>query len=240
MDDDTTTGAPVAEPTGGEQPQPAEATPVEPAAADASTEPSEASPDGQGDQSPAAPQVDEELQRYAQSNGIALDSPGAIKAAEIARKAQSEATRNYQKASELEKAAQITQQDLPADATPQQVDSARYRNLEIQMWKLQNQDKLALEPQMVQILSDPNKRAMVQEGYLSLDDVYTMAKGMDTGSTAAAKSQGKQEALQALAHKQQAAVPTGHATNPGTLPAGKKFEDLSIAEMEAKLGTIRR
>lgn len=234
MDENTTTDPAVPVETG------AEALPVEQvetnAAADtAPAEPSETPQDGQD----AAPAVDAELQKYAESNGIALDSPGAIKAAEIARKAQSEATRNYQKASELEKAASITDQDLPADATPQQVDNARYRNVEIQLWKIQNQDKLALEPQMVEILADPTKKAMVQQGYLSLDDIYTMAKGASPDNSAAVKSEGKREALQSLAHKQQAAVPTGHATNPGVTPKEKPFAELSIPEMEAKLGYHR-
>jgi len=239
MDDDTTTVPAVPEETGAEA-QPVEPVETDAAADSASTEPSDAPQDGQ----PAAPEVDADLQKYAESNGIALDSPGAIKAAEIARKAQSEATRNYQKANELEKVTRIQPEQLSDDATPQQQDNVRLRNLELryeaQTWKLQNPDKAALEPQMVDILaSDPNKRLLVQEGYLSYDDLYAMARGQGDNS-ATVKSEGKREALQSLAHKQQAAVPRGNATNPGVTPAKKPFKDMSIAEMEAHLGKVRR
>jgi hypothetical protein len=239
MDDDTTTTPAVPEEAGAEA-QPV--APVEPdaAAEAASTEPSEVPQDGQ----PAAPEVDTELQKYAESNGIALDSPGAIKAAEIARKAQSEATRNYQKANELEKATKILPEQVSEDATPQQHDNVRLRNLELryeaQTWKLQNPDKAAMEPQMVEILAnDPNKRYLVQEGLLNYDDLYAMARGRGDNS-AAVKSEAKRETLQSLAHKQQAAVPRGNATNPGVTPATKRPEDMSIEELSAKVGTFRR
>jgi hypothetical protein len=54
---------------------------------------------------------------------------------------------------------------------------------------------------------------------------------MKSGGVAAVKSQGKREALESLAHKQQAAVPTGSATTSGQ-PKKKEFKDLSIKEME--------
>lgn len=237
MDEDTTTVQPVVD-TG------AEALPVvqdEAQSADvqAVAEPSEAQQDVVTD----TPDVDDKLTKYAQSQGFELDSPSAIKAARIAMQNQSEATRNYQKASELEKTANITQEQLPADATSQDVDNARVRNLELKMevqsWKMSNQDKLELEPQMIQVLSDPNKKAMLQEGYLSLDDIYKIAKADAPDNTAQVKSQAKQETLQALAHKQTAAVPTGHATTAGT-PSQKPFGQLSREEMRAKLGVHKR
>lgn len=244
MDDQTTTGAPVDPTEGGVQPQPAEAPVTEPAEPAVATDPSE-TPEAGGEQPQdggAEPESDDKLRRYAESQGIALDSPGAIKAAEIAMKAQSEATRNYHKAAELEKATNITADQLPADASPQLQENARVRNLELKMdiqsWKMSNPDKLALESQMVQVLADPTKRAMVQEGYLSLDDVYSMAKGAAPDTTAQAESQGAQRALQTLAQKQQAAVPTGHATT-NTPPPAKQFADLSLDEMREKLGTVR-
>lgn len=196
------------------------------------------------DDESTAPQVDEQLQKFAQSQGIELDSPNAIKAAQALQKARSEATRNYQKASELEKATNITQEQLPADASQPQYDAARIRNMELKMevqsWKMNNPDKVALEKEMVGILADPNKKLLVQEGYLSLDDVYKLAKAEAPDNSAAVRSEGKREALQSLAHKQQAAVPTGHATNQGTSPKQKEFKDLSIAEMEARLGFAKR
>ena len=111
--------------------------------------------------------------------------------------------------------------------------------MEVQSWKMSNQDKLALEPEMIKVLSDPAKKAMLQEGYLTLDDVYKLAKADAPDNTAAVKSQAKQETLQALAHKQQAAVPTGHATTAST-PKEKPFSELTREEMRARLGVAKR
>lgn len=240
MDDNTSTDQPAVA-AAVEQTPPAEATAesVSPEST-TTTEPSDAPEASET----AAPTPDDQLRKFAASQGIELDSPNAIKAAQALQKARSEATKNYQRASELEKSAEITQDQLPSDASSQDVDNARVRNLEmkmeIQSWKFQNQDKLELEPEMVKILSDPNKKAMVQQGYLSLDDVYKLAKAEAPDNSALVKSQGKQEALQSLAHKQQAAVPTGHATVSGTTPKEKPFSELTREEMRARLGVHKR
>lgn len=241
MDEEITTTPAAPAEAAVEQTQPAEQSAPEVPEQPAASEPSETSPAATEEQS--APEADEQLQKFAQSQGIDLDSPSAIKAAQIAMKARSEATRNYQKASELEKATTITQEQLPQDATQTQVDNARLRNMELTMqiqgWKMQNADKLALEGEMVKVLADPAKKELVQAGYLSLDDVYALAKANAPDNSAEVRSQASQETLQRLAQKQQAAVPTGHATNQATGPAQKKFEELSIAEMEQKLGFVR-
>lgn len=214
------------------------------------TEPSEtqqdAVEDGQEAQQPqdqGASDVDDKLKTYAQSQGIDLDSPSAIKAAKIAMAAQSEATKNYHKTQELEKATNIDRDQIPQDATPQQQENIRIRNLELQIgvqnWRQANPEKLALEGEMVNILQDPNKRLLVQEGYLSLDDVYSLAKASAPDNSSQLKSQGGQEALERLAQKQTAAVPRGSATTQ-TPAKEKPFEELSIAEMEAKLGFVKR
>lgn len=246
MADQPITEEPVQPAPGGEQPQPAE--PVQPAAEEAQpaepSEPSEGAEDeGDEPQDPSSPNIDDKLQTYAKSQGLELDSPSAIKAAKIAMKSQQEATRNYHKSNELEKASVVTADQIPEDVTPQQSENIRMRSLELrfeaQAWKMQNPEKAAFEPQMVEMLTaDPNKKLLIQEGYLSYDDLYKMAKG-SVDDSAEVKSQGKREALQSLAHKQQAAVPTGNATTQGT-PKAKPFADLSIKEMEAKLGFARR
>lgn len=111
----------------------------------------------------------------------------------------------------------ITEEQVPTDATPQFQESVRMRNLELKLdirdWKANNPDKAAHESAMVGVLADPIKRSLVQEGYLSLDDVYNIAVGSNPNVEADLKSQGKKEALQNLAHKQQAAVPRGNAVN---------------------------
>lgn len=225
----------------------AEALPVSQDAPDSAgvqdtTEPSESQQDA-AEETPSAPDVDDKLKTYAQSQGIDLDSPSAIKAAKIAMAAQSEATKNYHKTQELEKATSITDEQVPADATQQQQENIRIRNLELQLsvqsWKASNPDKAALENDMVKVLQDQKKLAMVQEGYLSLDDVYSLAKASAPDNSSQLKSEGGQEALQRLAQKQTAAVPRGNATTM-TAPKEKPFSELSIAEMEAKLGFARR
>ena len=92
---------------------------------------------------------------------------------------------------------------------------------------------------MVEVLKDQNKLLLVQQGYLSLDDVYSLAKANAPDNSENIKSEGAQEALRNLAQKQAAAVPTGAATT-NSKPAEKDFKELSIAEMEAKLGFARR
>lgn len=234
MEDQTTTGDASVD-DGGQQPQvingvavddQGQALPV-PENTEAATTAAEASSDEQstdevdatsGASEEAVPGVDDKLRKYAESNSITLDSPGAIKAAELAMKAQSEATRNYQKASELERAAKITNDQIPDDIEPEARDNVRVRNLELkfeaQNWKLQNPDKAVYESDMANILAnDPVKRQLVQEGYLSLDDVYSIARGKSSTSDVDLKSQGKREALESLRDKQQAAVPGGKAVN---------------------------
>jgi hypothetical protein len=243
MDEDTTTTPDVQADAGAVDAQPAEQNEPVVAADQPVTEPSEPQQDTAEPQTPSASDVDDKLQKYAASQGLELDSPSAIKAATIAMKAQSEATRNYHKASELEKVTSITEDQLPADATPEVRDTTRIRNLElkyeIQGWKMNNQNKLDLEREMVEVLQDPNKKLLVQEGYLSLDDVYAIARAKAPDNSAEVKSQGKREALESLAHKQQAAVPRGNATTQ-TAPQEKPFAELSLEEMRAKLGSVRR
>lgn len=213
-------------------------TPVETPQTD-SSEPSEASTG----ESQAAPDQDDKLKRFAESQGIELDSPGAIKAAQLAMKSRSEATKNYKRSSELEKATNIAPDQVPADATPAQQENIRIRNLELQLgiqsWKASNPEKLALEGEMVKVLSDPNKKLLVQEGFLTYDDVYNLAKANAPDGTADVKSQAKQEALKSLAGKQQASVPTGHATTRAT-PSEKPMAEMSYEERRAKLGIHKR
>ncbi len=168
------------------------------------------------------PSEDEQLAKFAETKGLTLDSENAKKAAKMAMNAERLMHQKSAKASELEKAAKITDEQVPTDVTPQQADTIRMRNLElkfdIQDWKAANPEKLKYEAEMVQVLSDPTKRSLVQEGYLSLNDVYSIARA---GSNVEAnlKSQGKQEALESLAQKQQAAVPRGNAVTAGTQTA---------------------
>lgn len=160
------------------------------------------------------PSDEEQLAKFAESKGLTLDSDNAKKAAKMAMEAERNMHKATKKASELEKATNITENDISPEATPQEKDGWRVRNLELKMdirqWKQDNPDKLQYEDAMVKVLSDPTKKQLVQAGYLNLDDVYSIAMA---GNTDTVRSQGKREALESLAQKQQAAVPTGHAVN---------------------------
>lgn len=202
----------------------------------------------EGDQAslPTQNDVDEKLKSFAKGQGIDDVSELSDRERSLLKAAydnKAAADRNFQRSNELEKATNINDDQVAQDATPEERENVRLRNIELRMeiqgWKLQNPDKTALEGEMVKILADPNKKALVQGGYLSLDDVYSLAKASAPDNSEQVKSQAKREALESLAHKQQAAVPTGSATNPGTAPKEKPFEELSIAEMEQKLGFVR-
>lgn len=163
------------------------------------------------------PSEDGELAKFAAAKGLELDSENAKKAAKMAMNAEKLAGRQASRAGELEKATKITDDQLPEGATPQQYDNVRMRNLElkfnVQEWKSNNPEKAALESEMVKVLADPTKLLLVQEGYLSLDDVYSIARANNSNLESELKSQGKQEALKSLAQKQKASVPRGNAVN---------------------------
>lgn len=239
MEDDTTTTQPTDDAG-------AQAPPVEPVVTDVAdetttTEPSEPSSDA-AEETPSAPTADDKLQKFARSQGIDLDSPSAIKAAQIAMKAQSEATRNYQKASQIEKG-MIEMSDSSAEQVAQATGQdpevlKRLQRIEVRDTIRDFWDKhpgaAKYEDRMTEIA---NTAGLYGTPEAILKAAYGMAVAEDTDNV---KSQGKREALQSLAQKQQAAVPTGHATNPSATPKEKPFKELSLEEMRAKLGYARR
>ena len=223
MDEQTTTEAPVVD--GGStiqgvvvdnQGRAVESQPETPEPAEAVAPPTE-EPTQEAPQEEEPAPADNSTVEWLKKKGIDPTTPEAIeKVAEMARNAEKAMHQKAQKASELEKSAKITDEQLPVDASPEERDNVRVRNLElkfaIQDWKQANPDKAEKEAEMASILvNDPVKRQLVQEGYLTLDDVHSIAVA---GNVEAAKSEGKKEALQNLAQKQQAAVPTGNAVNP--------------------------
>jgi hypothetical protein len=163
----------------------------------------------------ALPEVDDKLQKYASSNGIELDSPGAIKAAQIGLKAQSEATRNYQKASELEKS--MTQM---GDVSAEQVAEATGENPEVlkRLQRVEIRDSIRnfweSNPEARQYESQMSEIAQSAGLYGTPEAIlkasYAIAKSQDGDNL---KTQGGREALEKLAAKQQAAVPRGNAVS---------------------------
>jgi hypothetical protein len=242
---DTQTGAELAQPVTDVSTQAADVQPAsEPSNPSQDAPQSDAEPQATADDS--APQVDEKLQKYAKSQGLELDSPSAIKAAQIAMKNQSEATRTYQRASELEKTVStVSDQYAEAEAAqtgqdPELLKTVRGLQIENAVNKFWNTplangdlpDKGLEQAMIAEVQSKP---------YLAGDFESLYATALfKSGSAENVKSQAKRETLEELAHTQTAAVPRGNATNSSMTPAEKPFQDLSIQEMEQKLGFVRR
>ena len=234
MDEETTTPTPA--PEGGEQPQPVEVPEPVVAAPEPSVEPeSQETPEVQ-----AEPSQDDELAKWAQAKGLTLDSENATKAAKMAREAEKAMHQKAQKASELEKSLSTASDEYAervADDTGQDPELLkRLQRIEVrdaigQFWSQDGLDR-SYEPAMVKILAEKPHLAG------DLDALYALAERKG-GGVAAAKQQGSKEALKKLAHSQQAAVPRGNATTTAA-PAKKDFSDLSVEEMEKRLGFVRR
>jgi hypothetical protein len=237
MEETTTTvetpdaGAPVALPA-------EEVTPT----ADATTtvEPSEPS---EGGQKPV-PEVDEKLLSFAKGQGIddiSELSERELKLLKVAKDNQAEFQRNRQKASELEKNLSHASDEIAEDVAIQTGQDPelikRLQRIEVRdqvrdFWD-SNPEAKKYESQMVELVQAKPHLAG------DLEALYATAL-VKSGSLDAVKSQGKREALTNLAQKQQATAPVGNATNSGTAPKSKPFAELSIKEMEAQLGFVRR
>jgi hypothetical protein len=241
MEDETTTTPEASVDTGAEIAQPVQAEDSSVAGEQPSTEPSEVQQGEETDET-SQPNVDDKLKKYALSQGLELDSPSAIKAANIAMKAQSEATRNYHKTSEMQKTME-TMSDLSAEATAEQTGQdpevlKRLQRMEVRDSIRDFWDKTPDARQYEQEMSEIAQTAgLYGSPEAILKASYSIAVANNANKV---KSQGRREALESLAHKQQAAVPKGHATNPSATPPKKPFSEMSIKEMEAHLGKVRR
>lgn len=233
MDEETTTPEPVE--TGAEIAQP-----VETESTAAVETPTESTEEQTSEPAEGASDEDAELSAWASKKGLELDSDNTRKAAKMAREAEKDFHAKRQQSSELEKAAAaISDEDAASTAQATGQDAAllqRVQRVEIRenvrdFWNQPDIDK-AYEPAMIELLKT--------KPYLAgdLESLYATAV-MKSGGVAAVKSQGGRDALTKLAQNQQAAVPRGNATSAGQ-PQKKEFKDLSLAEMEKKLGTFRR
>lgn len=182
------------------------------------------------------------LEKFAKSHGLELDSPNARKAAKMAMDNQAEFQRNRQKATELEKT-----MSTMSDESAQQVATATGQDPEVlkRLQRVEVRDAIRdfwdTHPEAKPYQSEMAKIATESGLYGSPESILKAAYGIVVANNqGAVKSQGKKEALESLAHKQQAAVPAGNATNPGVTPKEKPFSELSLTEMEAKLGFARR
>jgi hypothetical protein len=202
MDDKTTTDAPVDD-QAADQPQP-ESTEAAPA------EPTPAEPPEQSDEQPAEPSPDD-TSEWLQKKGIDPTDPEALtKLAKSAREAEKAMHRNAQKASELEKAMDngITEEaEAQGLSDDERLDIVRIKTkLSVREFFDGNPEARQYEAAMIEELQRKPHLAG------DLESLYANAV-LKSGSLDNVKSQGKREALESLAHKQQAAVPKGSAVN---------------------------
>lgn len=155
---------------------------------------------------------DEQLSKFAQAKGLELDSDNAKKAAKMAMNAEKLMHNKAKKASELEKTMSSmsdTSAEQVAQATGQDPEVLkRLQRMEVQgsirdFWD-EHPEARQFEAEMAQIAVDSGL-------YGSPEAILKASYAMAVGESL--KSQGKQEALKSLAHKQQAAVPRGNAVN---------------------------
>lgn len=220
MDNDTTTEAPVE--SGAtiqgvqvdDQGQ-AVAEPTETEQAEAEEQATE-TPEQQAEEAPSEPSEDDQLAEWAEKKGLKLDSENATKAAKMAREAEKAMHQKAQRASELEKTLTSSSDEVAeevAQNTGQDPELLkRLQRVEVKesvrdFWD-SNPEARQYEPKMIEEL----QRSPHLAG--DLRALYAVVKANDLE---AVKSQGKREALESLAHKQTAAVPTGNAVNGASL-----------------------
>jgi hypothetical protein len=161
------------------------------------------------------PSEDEQLTKFATAKGVTLDSDNAKKLAKMAMNAEKAMHSKATRASELERTMSTMSDDAAdreAQATGQNPELLRtVRQLQVDkairnFWE-DNPDARQYEREMADIAVNAGLYGTAES---ILKASYAMAAMNNQG---AVKSQGKREALESLAHKQQAAVPTGNAVN---------------------------
>lgn len=161
------------------------------------------------------PSDDEQLTKFAETKGLVLDSDNAKKAAKMAMNAEKLMHTKSNRASELERT-----MSAMADESAAQVAQATGKDPEFQAFKLKTEVKEAIrdfwdsnpdakqyETEMAKIATESGLYG-TPEAILKASYAMAVANGVND-----IKSQGKREALESLAHKQQASVPRGNAVN---------------------------
>lgn len=213
MDDQTTTDVPVTD-TGADTALPDQAEQTTAVTDDSDQSANEATT-SEGEADASVPETDDKLQRYAESHGIELDSPSAIKAARIAMNNQAEYQRTRQKASQLEKSMVDSGDDYAeqvAQATGQDPELLkRVQRMEIRDSIRDFYDQVPTAREF----DDQIKEKILSSGISGspeavLKAAWAMVQADDADSL---KSEGAKNALNNLASKQRAAAPTGSAVS---------------------------
>lgn len=162
------------------------------------------------------PGIDPKLASFAKGQGIedVSDlSPRELSLLKSAYDNKAEQDRHRQKASELEKSLIAT----PAETQGDPELAARVQRIEmaqnVQAFFADHPEAKNLEEKMAGIvMGRPEIGQMVNSGYLTVSDLYNLARGSDSNRDAQLKADGGREALKKVASKQQAKAVPGVAT----------------------------
>lgn len=188
------------------------------------------SPQEPAQEAPQAPS-DDDTAAWLAKKGFDLANPESVaKLASSYRESEKLALQKAQEAAELRKS--LTPQEPlapqpgvdPAVAALGEFAQEYKRDKHINAFKDAHPDWSQHEPTMVEMLNESvatpygeySRSQLVNMGILSLNDIYTMAKGAAPVDTESIKAQTKTEVLQTLATTQRAGGATPHAieTNP--------------------------
>lgn len=170
---------------------------------------------------PSTEQTADDNLDWLQSKGIDPQSPEAItKLAEMYKNAERQMTKVSQEASELKKSLNPEPQTGPVDDGMGEFIADYKRDKMISTFKDTHEDWKEQEPVMAKLLTEQvntsqgllTRSQLVNAGILSLEDVYTMAKG-SSPDTESIKADAKNEVLQQLANTQRAGGAQSSATN---------------------------
>lgn len=207
---------PTAEPVEGAG-APAQPTPQEPAPAPQAQEPVSQSQPAQADDTAA----------WLQSKGVDPSDPEAFKkVVSMAYNSEKQMTKATQEASELRKSLTPGPVEKPqgyqaTDPVMSEFIQDYRRDKLINNFKQSHQDWQQHEPAMAELLNQQVSTAygvmtrsqLVNAGVISLEDIYSMAKGSAPVNTDQVKAETRQEVLQTLANTQRAGGGAGNATN---------------------------
>jgi hypothetical protein len=232
-----------------EEPQPG-AAPIDGAAAVAQPPVDAPAPAGQPQQpnvqtaQPAA-QVDDTADWLSKKGIDPTDPEAVMKIAKSYREAEKLALSAAQEASELKKSlapqGQPSSQDgTQGDPMVQEMYQDWKRDKLVNGFKESHRDWQQYEPVMVEKLHEQvntpygvySRSQLVNAGFMSLEDVYTMAKGSAPMQTEQIQAQAKQEVLQTLANTQRAGGGTAQASNSN--PQAQTEDPIAAAIRKAR------
>lgn len=160
------------------------------------------------------------LKDWADKKGFDLSTEeGQAKAFKSMQEAEKRMHESTSKASSLEKSiADSAQQARQDGGVIEDEGLSRLNRLEMRIavndFFAQEGVDAALRPKMAEIAqSNPNLAYMVENGVLTLQNLYDMARGADAHREQSLKAEGGKEALEKVAAKQQAKAVSGSATS---------------------------